>query len=67
MKRKRGYDKMTKQIVPTKPIGCFLDYTYCASSNCTNKCGRKMSDEIKEELDKLKEHRTSWAFFCSDD
>lgn len=31
----------------------FLDKTYCASPNCTNECGRKMTDEEKKKLDEL--------------
>lgn len=25
---------------------CFRDRTYCVSKNCTNKCGRKLTDEV---------------------
>lgn len=26
--------------------------TFCASPNCTNKCGRKLTEEIKKEAEK---------------
>lgn len=29
---------------------CFKDKTFCASPDCNNECGRKMTDEEKEEL-----------------
>ena len=28
---------------------CFKDRSYCASPNCTNACGRMMTDEEHEE------------------
>lgn len=28
---------------------CFKDQTFCASPDCNNACGRKMTDELKEE------------------
>jgi hypothetical protein len=27
---------------------CYRDRTYCGSPNCENKCGRKLTDEVKE-------------------
>jgi len=54
------------QQVPTQPIGCFLDYTYCASPKCENKCGSKMSKEIKDALDKIKYHRVAFSYFCGE-
>jgi hypothetical protein len=28
---------------------CYNDKTYCASINCKNKCGRKLTDKIKQD------------------
>ena len=31
---------------------CFLDKTFCASPNCKDKCGRKLTDKlIKQAID----------------
>lgn len=54
------------QFVPVEPIGCYLDYTYCGSKNCNNVCGRKMSQSIKEALDKITYHRVAFSDFCDD-
>lgn len=48
---------------------CFKDKTFCASPNCKNECGRKMTDEEKEQLEKMNE--TNWvgvmqAYFCGE-
>lgn len=53
-----------KQYVPTKPIGCFLDYTYCIDENCQNECGRKISKEIKEAIDRIPYNRVSYITLC---
>jgi len=47
----------------------FKDKTFCASPNCTNECGRKMTDKEKQELEKLNEYE--WvavyqAYFCGE-
>ena len=55
------------QYVPTEPKGCFLDYTYCASTDCKNDCGSKMSDSIKEAVDKMKHCRVAFSYFCGED
>lgn len=47
-------------------LGCFRDKTYCASPNCKNECGRKMSPEIESILKADKYGRTSYAYFCGD-
>lgn len=59
-------NEKTIQHVPIAPIGCFLDYTYCASPNCENKCGRKMSKEIQEAIDshKYQFSMITYADFC---
>lgn len=47
-----------------------LDYTYCCSTNCQNKCGRKLS---QEDYDKIKAwwggdgFLLSMANFCKED
>ncbi len=47
-------------------MGCFKDRTFCASPGCINKCGRKMTEQEREELDKIsaKERRVSVGYFC---
>jgi hypothetical protein len=47
-------------------LGCYRDKTYCASPDCKNKCGRKMSNEIKAILATDKYGRTSYAYFCGE-
>ena len=47
-------------------LGCFRDKTYCASPNCKNECGRKMSSEIESILKADKYGRTSYAYFCGE-
>lgn len=46
--------------------GCYRDKTYCASPNCKNKCGRKMSPEIEYLLKQDKYGRTYYAYFCGE-
>lgn len=47
-------------------LGCFRDKTYCASPNCKNECGRKMSPEIASILAADKYGRTSYGYFCGE-
>lgn len=45
----------------------FKDKTFCASTRCINECGRKMSEEEKEELNRLNEYSwvaVSYGYFC---
>lgn len=47
----------------------FRDRTYCASPNCKNECGRKMTKKEEEELEKMNE--TLWVvvkqgYFCGE-
>jgi len=48
----------------------FLDKTFCASPNCKNECGRKMTDEKREFLKQLALKCTksinvvSYGYFC---
>ena len=51
----------------------FLDKTFCASPNCKNECGRKMTDDEKNRLYELtwkepKNHAylISQAYFCGE-
>lgn len=56
---------MTK-YVPTEPKGSFMDYTYCASPKCENKCGRKISDAISKAIDAMPYARIAFAYFCGE-
>jgi len=53
-------------------IMAFLDKTFCASPNCTNECGRKMTDEEKYQLRELAykglepSRWVSQAYFCGE-
>ncbi len=47
-------------------LGCYRDKTYCASPNCKNECGRKISPEIEVLLKSDKYGRTSYAYFCEE-
>lgn len=31
---------------------CYGDRTFCASENCTGKCGRQLTDEVREDAEK---------------
>ena len=42
------------------------EQTYCASPNCTNECGRKLSDKDKQELNRNGFDRISYAYFCNE-
>jgi hypothetical protein len=47
----------------------YKDKTYCASPNCTNECGLKLSDEDKQDLAMLLDAgywsaQVSYAYFC---
>lgn len=42
---------------------CWRDTTYCASPDCINECGRKMSEEVKKEADKST-LPVAYAYFC---
>jgi hypothetical protein len=50
----------------------FLDKTYCASPDCKNDCGRKMTDDEKEYLKELTfrglkaSALISYAYFCGE-
>lgn len=40
-----------------------LDKTFCVSPECNNKCGRKLTDKIKQEANKVN-RLISTAYFC---
>jgi hypothetical protein len=44
----------------------YLDKTFCASPNCKNKCGRKMTEEDKNILDILRpsDQNVWYGYFC---
>ena len=46
----------------------FKDRTFCASRNCQNECGRKMTDEERKKLNELPDYQAtvSYGLFCSD-
>lgn len=49
----------------------FKDKTYCASPQCTNECGRKLTDEQKMDLWMLADAGyssaiISYAYFCGE-
>ena len=49
---------------------CYKDMTFCISKNCKNKCGRKLTEEIKQNAIKWwgsKEAPISMAYFCDED
>lgn len=43
----------------------YNDTTYCASPNCQNKCGRKMSADEKSKMGL--HDLASYAYFCDED
>lgn len=42
---------------------CYKDTTYCASPNCKNECGRKLTPEIWESAKKA-EMMIAQSYFC---
>ena len=44
---------------------CYKDKTFCASVNCKNDCGRKLTRQIIEDATKA-DLPLSFAFFCGD-
>ena len=53
-------------ILQMNHYGFYRDEIYCASPNCKNKCGRKMSPEIEYLLKQDKYRRASYAYFCGE-
>ena len=44
----------------------FLDKTFCASQNCKNECGRKMSEQERDRLKILDKQYVSYGYFCGE-
>lgn len=44
----------------------YLDKTFCASPNCTNDCGRRMTDEEHQRLIYLNNQYVSYGYFCGE-
>jgi hypothetical protein len=44
----------------------YLDKTFCASPNCTNDCGHRMTDEEHQRLIYLNDECVYYAYFCGD-
>ena len=42
---------------------CYRDKTFCASPNCVNACGRKMTEQERAEAEKLG-WPVAYANFC---
>jgi hypothetical protein len=40
--------------------------TFCASPDCKNECGRKMSDEMREQMIRRNQPYVSYAYFCGE-
>lgn len=48
----------------------FRDKTFCASKNCTNKCGHKMTTKESEQLERLKKREgvmVSYSYLCDEE
>lgn len=41
-----------------------LDQTYCASHDCKNECGRKMTEEQVKELASMANPKIWYGYFC---
>lgn len=44
----------------------YLDKAFCASPDCQNKCGRRMTDLELERLSYLNNENVSYGYFCGD-
>jgi hypothetical protein len=44
---------------------CFRDKTYCLSPNCTNQCGRQLTNEVKEAAIRAGQ-LIACAYFCGE-
>lgn len=52
---------------------CFNDRSYCASPNCKNECGRKMTEKEKRDLERLNQPNhwdgllgVCYGYFCGE-
>ncbi len=43
---------------------CYKDKTFCASPNCQNVCGRKMTDAEKIGLKDWGDFPVAYGYFC---
>ncbi|CAB4128157.1 hypothetical protein UFOVP100_13 [uncultured Caudovirales phage] len=43
-----------------------LDRTFCASPDCKNECGRKMSEELNKCFKDNPWYPVSYAYFCGE-
>lgn len=44
----------------------FLDKTFCASPQCQNECGRRMTDAQRDQLTYGESQHVSYAYFCGE-
>lgn len=45
----------------------YLDKTFCASPQCKNDCGRRMTDAQREQLTYSQAQYVSYGYFCGQD
>ena len=45
----------------------YLDKTFCASPQCKNDCGRRMTDAQREQLTYSQAQYVSYGYFCGED
>lgn len=45
----------------------YLDKTFCASPQCKNDCGRRMTDREREQLTYSQAQYVSYGYFCGED
>ena len=45
----------------------YLDKTFCASPQCKNDCGRRMTDREREQLTYSEAQYVSYGYFCGED
>lgn len=50
-----------------KEIMTYLEKTFCASVNCKNDCGRRMTEEELTRLRYLNSDEVSYDYFCGND
>lgn len=44
----------------------YLDKTFCASPQCKNDCGRRMTDREREQLTYAQSQYVSYGYFCGE-
>lgn len=45
----------------------YLDKTFCASPQCKNDCGRRMTDREREQLTYSQAQYVSYGYFCGEE